>query len=168
MFRRNPATKLNTSESQKAWYEIEWFPGLSNKVTFTHNEFVPIGDLDISYFADDSRTVIKNNFTTTSVSFFTRFAYREKFVAGKVDRISLGSDYPTIQVNYTKGFKGFYEGDFNFDKLSIRIDDRLKTRTFWLYVLVLSAGRTWGKSPTLCWKFIPATRLIFMIMLHLT
>jgi hypothetical protein len=147
LFRRNPATKLNTSESQKAWYEIEWFPGFSNKVTFTQNEFVPIGDLDISYFADDSRTVIKNNFTTTSVSFFTRFAYREKFVAGKVDRISLGSDYPTIQINYTKGFKGFYEGDFNFDKLSIRIDDRLKLAPFGYTYWVLSAGRTWGKVP---------------------
>ncbi|MBK7889158.1 MAG: hypothetical protein IPJ86_18230 [Bacteroidetes bacterium] len=90
---------------------------------------------------------LKNNFTTTSVSFFTRFAYREKFVAGKVDRISLGSDYPTIQINYTKGFKGFYEGDFNFDKLSIRIDDRLKLAPFGYTYWVLSAGRTWGKVP---------------------
>lgn len=147
LFRRNPATKLNTSESQKAWYEIEWFPGLSNKVTFIQNKFVPLGDLDISYFADDSRKVVKNSFTTTSVSFFTRFAYREKFVAGKVDRISLGSDYPTIQLIYTKGFKGIYEGDFNYDKLSIRIDDRLKLAPFGYTYWVMSAGKTWGKVP---------------------
>lgn len=24
--RRNPATKLNISETERAWYEIEWFP----------------------------------------------------------------------------------------------------------------------------------------------
>ncbi len=147
LFRRNPATKLNTSESQKAWYEIEWFPGLSNKVTFTHNEFVPLGDLDVSYYANDDRTVIKNSFATTTVSFFTRFAYREKFVSGKVDRISLGSDYPTLQVNYTKGFKGLYNGDFDYDKLSVRVDDLLRLAPFGYTYWVMSAGKTWGKVP---------------------
>ncbi|MBL7922750.1 MAG: carboxypeptidase-like regulatory domain-containing protein [Bacteroidia bacterium] len=147
LFRRNPATKLNTSESQKAWYEIEWFPGLSNKVTLSHNEFKPLGDLDISYYSDAARTEVKNSFQTTQLSLYMRFAYREKFVAGKVDRISLGSEHPVIQVNYTKGLKGFLEGDFDYHKLSVRVDDRLRLSPFGYTYWVLSAGRTWGKVP---------------------
>jgi hypothetical protein len=147
LFRRNPATKLNISETEKAWYEIEWFPGLSNKVTVQRSYFQPLGDLDISYYANDARTKIRNDFTVTQISFFTRFAYREKFVAGKVDRISLGSDYPVIQVNFTKGFKGVLDGDFDYHKLSIRADDRLPLAPFGYTYWVLSAGRTWGKVP---------------------
>lgn len=147
LFRRNPATKLNISETEKAWYEIEWFPGLSNKVTVQRSYFQPLGDLDISYYANDARTKIRNDFTVTQISFFTRFAYREKFVAGKVDRISLGSDYPVIQVNFTKGIKGVLDGDFDYHKLSIRADDRLPLAPFGYTYWVLSAGRTWGKVP---------------------
>lgn len=147
LFRRNPATKLNISETEKAWYEIEWFPGLSNKVTVQRSSFQPLGDLDISYYANDARTKIRNDFTVTQISFFTRFAYREKFVAGKVDRISLGSDYPVIQVNFTKGIKGVLDGDFDYHKLSIRADDRLPLAPFGYTYWVLSAGRTWGKVP---------------------
>lgn len=147
IFRRNPATKLNTSRLQKIWYEVEWFPGLSNKVTLTHNEFHPLGDLDVSYFTNEDKTLVKNTFQTTQLSMFMRFAFREKFVAGKVDRISLGSEYPTIQINYTKGIKGFLDGDFDYHKLSIRVDDRLKLNPFGYTYWVLSAGRTWGKVP---------------------
>ena len=147
LFRRNPATKLNTSRLQKVWYEIEWFPGLSNKITLTHNAFHPLGNLDISYFTSEDKNLVKNTFQTTQLSVFMRFAYREKFVAGKVDRISLGSEHPTIQINYTKGIKGFLEGDFDYQKLSIRVDDRLKLNPFGYTYWVLSAGKTWGKVP---------------------
>lgn len=147
LFRRNPASKLNTSRLQKLWYEIEWFPGLSNKITLAQNEFHPLGKLDISYYTSEEKNLVVNTFQTTQLSLFMRFAYREKFVAGKVDRISLGSEHPIIQVNYTKGIKGFLEGDFDYHKLSIRVDDRLKLNPFGYTYWVLSAGRTWGKVP---------------------
>lgn len=147
IFRRNPANKLNASEITKAWYEIEWFPGLSNKISVGHNYYVPLGDLDISYYADDSKTEVKNTISTSQISIFTRFAYREKFVAGKTDRISLGSDYPVLQINYTKGIKGFLEGDFDFHKLSVKIDDRLRLAPFGYSYWILSMGKTWGEVP---------------------
>lgn len=147
LFRRNPASKLNTSRLQKLWYEIEWFPGLSNKITLAQNEFHPLGKLDISYYTSEEKNLVVNTFQTTQLSLFMRFAYREKFVAGKVDRISLGSEHPIVQVNYTKGIKGFLEGDFDYHKLSIRVDDRLKLNPFGYTYWVLSAGRTWGKVP---------------------
>ncbi|MCE2845797.1 MAG: DUF5686 family protein [Sphingobacteriales bacterium] len=147
LFRRNPATKLNTSETQKAWYEIEWFPGLSNRITFSHGFFSPLGDLDIAYYANDARTEVSNTIRTSQVTLFTRFAYREKFVAGKVDRVSLGSDYPVLQVYYTKGFKDVLRADFNYQKVGVRIDDRLPLSPFGYTYWVLSAGKTWGKVP---------------------
>ncbi|MFN8155454.1 MAG: DUF5686 family protein [Bacteroidia bacterium] len=147
LFRRNPATKLNSFESEKLWYEIEWFPGLSNKVTFQHGEFVPLGDLDIAYFTNDEHTDVRNDFRVSQITLFTRFAYREKFVAGKVDRISLGSDFPIVQVYFTKGLKGVFDSDFDYHKLSVRVDDRLPLAPFGYTYWVLSAGRTWGKVP---------------------
>lgn len=147
VFRRNPATKLNSSETQKVWYEVEWFPGLSNRLTLSHGFFKPLGDLDISYYANDDQTAIINSIETSQLTLFTRFAYREKFVAGKVDRISLGSDYPVLQVNYTRGFRDILRSDFNYQKVEVRVDDRLKLNPFGYTYWVASAGKTWGRVP---------------------
>lgn len=147
IFRRNPSNKLNGIETYRTWYEIEYFPGLSNRISFSASEFIPLGDLDISYYADDSQTQIRNSFRTSEISLFTRFAYREKFVSGKVDRISLGSDHPVVQVNYTIGIKDILESNFNYQKLTIKVDDRVKLNPFGYTYYVASAGRTWGKVP---------------------
>jgi len=161
LFRRNPATKLNTSETQRLWYEIEWFPGLSNRLTIQHGAFNPLGDLDISFYANDDRTQVRNSFEVTQLSLFTRFCYREKFVAGKVDRISLGSDYPTVQLNYTRGFRGLLDGNFDYHKLSVRMDDRLKLNPFGYTYWVLSAGKTWGNVPYALLEIHPGNETYF-------
>ncbi len=147
LFRRSPATKLNSIRTNRVWYEIEYFPGLSNKISFIHNMFGSLGDLDSIYFADDSRTQINNSFTTSEISLYTRFTYREKFVSGKVDRISIGSAYPTIQVIYTQGIKGVLGSQFNYQKLTLKVDDNIKLPPFGYTYYIVSTGRTWGNVP---------------------
>lgn len=147
LFRRNPATKLNSIEQEQTYYEIEWFPGLSNRVTASHALYIPLGDLDISYYANDAKTEIKNSLNVTSVNFNMRFAYQEKFVSGKVDRVSLGSEYPIVQTNITLGLKGVLNSDFAFQKFNIRVDDRTPMAPFGYTYWVLGAGKTWGVVP---------------------
>jgi hypothetical protein len=147
LFRRNPASKLNSIEQQKWYYEIEWFPGLSNRLTVSHAEFIPQGTLDISYYADDSKTTIRNSLITSDINLFMRFAYQEKFVSGKVDRVSLGSKYPVVQANFTLGMKGVLDSDFSYRKLNVRVDDRLPLAPFGYTYWVLGAGKTWGAVP---------------------
>lgn len=147
LFRRNPANKLNSIEQQRWYYEIEWFPGLSNRITATHSEFIPQGTLDIKYYADDARTQIKNTLVTSEASMYMRFAYREKFVSGKVDRVSLGSEFPIVQANFTLGLKGVLDSDFSYQKLSLKVDDRFPINPFGYTYWVVSAGKTWGTVP---------------------
>ncbi len=147
IFRRSPANKLTTVIQQKGWYEIEWIPGFSNRITFVHNEFTPLGTLNYSYYKDDSHTIVKNTISTSEISLFTRFLYREKFVSGKKDRISIGSAYPTVQLIYTAGLKGVMNSDFTYHKGTIKIDDTFKLNPFGYTYYVLQAGRTWGIVP---------------------
>jgi hypothetical protein len=147
LFRRTPQSRLNSIELQKIWYEMEWFPGFSNKISFSHSHFAPLGDLNTNYYIDDSRTQIKNSYDITEVNLFARFAYREKFVAGKIDRVSLGSDYPVIQVNAGFGVRGLLDGSFNYQKLTVKVDDRIRLAPFGYTYVLLSAGKIWGRLP---------------------
>jgi hypothetical protein len=147
LFRRNPANRLNNIEYHKAWYEIEWFPGLSSRITYQHSKFTPLGDLKINYYYNDDTTDIRNSYESTELNLYFRFAYREKFVAGKIDRVSLGSDYPILQINYTQGIKGLENGFFNYQKINAKVDDILRLAPFGYAYWALSGGRIWGKVP---------------------
>lgn len=147
LFRRNPASRLNNIEIYKAWYEIEWGPGLSNRITYQHSVFKPLGDLNINYYYNNNTADIRNSYETTELNLYFRFAYREKFVSGKIDRVSLGSDYPILQVNYTQGLKGVEQGDFNYQKINAKVDDLLRLAPFGYAYWALSGGRVWGKVP---------------------
>jgi Family of unknown function (DUF5686)/CarboxypepD_reg-like domain len=147
LFRRSPANKLTEIEQQKGWYEIEWIPGFSNKITLTHNDHAPLGNLNYSYFTNEEKTTVKNSIRSTEISLYTRFLYREKFVSGKADRISIGSAYPTVQLNYVVGLKDFLKSDFEYQKVIIKIDDQIKIKPFGYTYYVLQAGRIWGTIP---------------------
>ena len=147
LFRRNPANRLNNIEYHKAWYEIEWGPGLSNRITYQHTKFTPLGDLKINYYYNDDTMDIRPSYESTELNLYFRFAYREKFVAGKIDRVSLGSDYPILQVNYTQGIKGLENGFFNYQKINAKVDDLLRLAPFGYAYWAISGGRVWGKVP---------------------
>jgi hypothetical protein len=126
---------------------MEWFPGLSNKIMFSHSLYQPLGELKIGYYADDSHTTVQNDINTSEISFNTRFAYREKFVTGKIDRISLGTKYPVLQLNYTYGLKNALNSDFEYHKIDFKIDDRLTLNPFGYTYWVIAGGKTWGTIP---------------------
>lgn len=51
-----------------------------------------------------------------------RFQWREKFVQTTRSRLSLGSDYPIIFFQYTKGLKGMPDGDFPHNRYELKIE----------------------------------------------
>ena len=147
VFRRSSSNKLTQMEQTKSWYDIEWFPGFSNKISVTHNNFSPLGTLDYSFFTNPEHSTIEDNIRSTEISLFTRFLYREKFINGKLDRVSIGSSYPTIRVNYTMGVKDLFRSNFNYQKATLMIDDQIKIKPFGYTYYVIQAGKTWGNIP---------------------
>jgi hypothetical protein len=161
LFRRAPSAKLSLIEQQKANYEIEWFPGLSSSITLLHSHFSPLGTLDISYYTDSTKTSSSNSFTTSEVSLYTRFAYHEKFITTKYGRVSAGSIYPVVQVNYTVGLKNILQSDFNYQKLTIKVDDRITLSPFGYTYYMLTAGGTFGKVPVPLLELHPGNESYF-------
>jgi hypothetical protein len=147
LFRRLPTTKLSKAEYMKTYYEREWISGYSHRLTFAHGIFAPLGTFDYSYYTNDEKTTVQNNLNISQVSLRMRFAYREKFVEGKRGRISLGSDYPVVQVNFTVGLKDVLDSDFNYQKIEGRIEDNIKLPPFGYTYLAFEAGKTWGTVP---------------------
>lgn len=147
--RRGPATKLTKIEETNIFYEYEWYPGFSSKISFFHRFYDPIKPLDYSYYTDFpfNRTAVKNSLNTSEVSFFSRFAYREKFVAGKIERVSLGTKYPVFQFRYTYGLKGILGSDLEYHKAMFKISHFFHTGMFGWTEYAVETGQVWGTLP---------------------
>ncbi len=144
---RTPSYKLISNEQERVYIEREWFNGFSTRVAFTHSYYEPLGQLNFTYYASDAKTDTFSTMNVSEVSFFFRFAYHERFVAGKINRVSLGSEYPITRIQYSRGLKGAAVGDFNYHKLNIKVDDKVYLGNFGRFNFTVEAGKIWGVLP---------------------
>ncbi len=145
--RRFPFNKLTLVQEFKGFYERESYVGFSNRITFQHRILIPKGSLMYLKPIQDGATLAQNNIITTEVVLKSRFAYKEKFVSGEFDRVSLGTKYPVFQIYYTFGFKGVLGSDYKYQKVVLNVSNYIKTQPFGYLDYSFEAGRIFGTLP---------------------
>ncbi len=146
-FRRGGSNnKLSMVEEYKGIYEHEWFQGFSNSVIFKHREMSPLFG-DVFNINNGNEVQARKLLITTDITLNTRFAYHEKFIMGEFERISLGTKYPVINLNYTYGLDGVWNNDFAYHKLIFTIDHWYNTYPIGYSKYVLEVGKIWGTLP---------------------
>lgn len=147
-FRRPGSWKLTRIEEQRAFFEREWFQGFSNQVMFRRRVMYPLGNLEyLRRLGDDGPFERINNIKTAEVTFYTRFAYREKYVSGEFERISLGTKYPVVDAQYTIGLKGFLDGQYDYQKVILGLKHKFFLGPLGHSKYRISAGKIWGTLP---------------------
>ena len=144
-FRRTPNNKLTMVDEWRAYLDREWFMGFSSMVMLRRRELFPRGTLEYPIVNDAQEKVLLRSITTTEAIFSTRFAYKEKFVAGDFTRVSLGTRYPALEVLVAKGLQGVLGGDYDYTKLSARLYHRVPLGTFGFLRYWLHAGQVFSE-----------------------
>ena len=145
--RRNPNTKLTGVESYVASYEREWITGFSNTLLLRHRSMRPLGSLEYRRFDEETGIVDDELINTAEIGLYTRFAYKEKYVEGEFDRISLGSKYPILELLLGFGFKGPLNGDYNYQKVEFAVSDDISIGIFGHTDFRVTAGKYFGTLP---------------------
>ncbi|MGB0165955.1 MAG: DUF5686 family protein [Luteibaculum sp.] len=145
--RRNPANKLTFVTQYEGYYEHEWFYGLSNRLIFRYREMLPKGALTYEQRGPEGQIIPKSQINTTEIAFYTRFAYKERYVSGEFDRISLGTDYPVLEVQFAKSLPGVFNNDYNYSRLYATISDQISLGYFGYTEARVEAGKIFGKAP---------------------
>jgi len=144
--RRGPNDKLSMTNEYKINYEHEWFQGFSNNFIFKHREMSPL--------FEDAFVVRKDNYIqklpllyTTDIIINSRFAYNEKFIMGEFDRVSLGTKYPVLNINYSYGMDGVWYNSYPYHKLILTVDHWFNIYPFGWSKYVLEGGKIFGTLP---------------------
>ncbi|MBE0640719.1 MAG: carboxypeptidase-like regulatory domain-containing protein, partial [Bacteroidales bacterium] len=146
LLRRRPMDKLSKVQEMLGAYEHEWFNGFSNTLSFARRNIFAVGGTDFSFLTPEGEDM-RRSLLTTEMGLQLRMAYKERFVMGEFERVSLGAMYPILDVRYAMGVKGLMGGEFNYHRLQVGVRHWFNVGAFGWSKYILEAGRIWGQLP---------------------
>ncbi len=147
-FRTNPLTNLTRVDHAEGYYEREWFPGLITRGTIVGRKFTPLGSNKYLYVKRDGAIGEREYINNTEARINIRFGWKEKFVGEGFSRLSIGTHYPVLQINYAKSLQNAFKGEYDYHKLVVNVSDRIRITPILGYTdYVLEGGKIWGAVP---------------------
>jgi len=145
--RRNPNRTLTMVREYKGFYEHEWYQGLSNTITLSHQTIYPVEA--IAFEMGDEQVGITSipNLTNAEITLKTRFAKNEKFLMGEFERVSLSTDRPILEFYLTKGIKGVLDSEFNYFRSRVTLSDKIEINPIGHLKYLTEAGKIFGTLP---------------------
>ncbi len=147
--RRLVPLKLNLMRQWTASIYKEWRFGLSHKVTFSNTQVMP----KFQYFyitqpSDAYEEALITDFVYTELDIISRFAYKEKFLSGDFDRISLGTQHPIFFFRYRLGLKNILNSGFSYNRIDLILTDEYAIKPLGTLHMDITAGKIFGTLPT--------------------
>lgn len=147
LLRRRPNYKLTMVDQYNVFLEREWIQGFSNTISFRYQTIFSTGHVPFMVITSGTDTAHHNSLTSAEIRLSTHFAYREKFLLGKFERVSLGSKYPALDLELTYGFKDFIDSQYEYFKIQLQISDKIATNPFGYFKFRITAGKIYGQLP---------------------
>ncbi len=148
LFKISAQNRLNFIDEYKLYYEKFWTQHLSNKLQIRNATIRPVGKLEYNKETPGTNdTVNVSSITTTEVSIYTHYAYKEKFLRGDYRRISLGTPYPVFDAAVVLGIKNLLGSNYSYQKIALSVRQRLRIKNIGYTRYRAEAGKIFGTLP---------------------
>lgn len=138
-----PIKFINLTEQKLEWFN-EWLDGFSVTLTADHKVYNP--ELNLAPLSDFEKGP-GNPMNGFELAVNLRFAFLEKFFENNFYRTSLGSDYPIIDVKYTRGIPDVLGSTLTYNKYFVSISDIVKVPPIGTIYYDFFGGKTTGVQP---------------------
>lgn len=162
IFRRNPQDKLSMVSQFRGSYKHEWFTGFSNTFSITNRIVSPLEGIGVSlYNPETSDYALTRHITTTEFSVGLHYGFREKQLAGEFERIVVSTPYPVLNLNYSRGVKGFFDGEYKYNSLTCNVSQWFSFLSAGYLKYVVEGGKVWGTLPYPLLKIMPGNETFY-------
>ncbi|THU34962.1 carboxypeptidase-like regulatory domain-containing protein [Niastella caeni] len=145
-FKRGDNNKWLYNDIFIAEYVREFGKNISYTLGFKNWKQQPAGNI-VYEKLNGSGVANIPNITTTELSAELRWAPHEQFYQGKTYRIPINNKYPIFRLRYISGIRGFVNGDYNYQQLTLNIFKRFYFSQFGYADVVTEAGNIFGQVP---------------------
>ena len=118
-FRSLLASQMDRIEQYS--FSIDFRAFKFTKLNLSLNQTRVAPQYNYEFQSDEQQSITDYNYSNISLNL--RFAFKEKLIKSLNQRVSLGTKYPIVYLHYTRGIKGVFNGEFDFNKIAVRIED---------------------------------------------
>ncbi|REG96241.1 DUF5686 and carboxypeptidase-like regulatory domain-containing protein [Flavobacterium aquicola] len=113
--------------------------------------------------AADPAGVVKSTTTQSEFNIQAEYTPNRRTIAYGVERSIANSPYTTLFVNYSQGYKGIMNSDFNYRKLEVYYKQPIIIGPLGRTNLILELGKTFGTVPLGLLSIVPGNQTFFTI-----
>lgn len=140
----NVPYKYQQVEEKKLDFFAETNKSFSFGVTLSSKQYTALLNLPGKEFFP---TKTGDPLNTFEARFRIRYAYQERFLESNFDRSSFGSEYPIVQLTYTKGISGILNSSYDYNRLDLSISDYIKLPPYGTLRYNFFGGKVFGTLP---------------------
>jgi len=118
-FRSFLASQMDQIEQMSVNFGFRALRFAKFNVALNHTFVKPLYD-DYAFQSDAFGSL--TNYRYTSLNIGLRYAFGERLMRTSTQRMSLGTRFPIIHLNYIRGINGFLNGNLEFNKFEFRAD----------------------------------------------
>lgn len=137
-------------EDYNLYLERQWFTGLSTRISAFHAYHRPFAEHNYWHESAAGEILKKKGISNAGLGFSARFAYGERNLSAKFGdglEALYFPRFPVLSLEYINSFKNFNESEFDFQKIKVRIEHKLRLKKSGFSVLRIEGGKIIGKSP---------------------
>jgi hypothetical protein len=148
----SPLTRINRTVDYRLVYLKQLNRDFTIRLSAQNTYFKPLGNFKFAYLIDENKPASNGNisetFTYTAATVDLRFAYKEVLMSKGNNRIRVKlAKAPVATLSYTRGFKGIANGNFNFDKIQLNLNQHITTGILGNADFSITAGKIFGRLP---------------------
>ncbi|MDE3743729.1 DUF5686 family protein [Maribacter polysaccharolyticus] len=118
---------------------------------------------NLDYVDPDSPTGISSEVKQFDVNTMVVYTPGKRTIGYGVERREINDTYSTLLLNYTRGFEGFLESDFNYSKLQFSYSQPWQLGGFGRLKSTIEIGKTFGEVPLSLLNVVPGNQTLFTI-----
>lgn len=125
-YRKYIASRFDMKDGENFWVEFRSFRWFKWRFSMATEAVTP----KYLYAFYPTPLVAVTDYHNTSLNVNLRFAYKERLTTVFGQRTSSGTDYPVLNVSYSRGFRDVLNGDLSYNRIEAQIDQSFYTKNF--------------------------------------
>ncbi len=118
---------------------------------------------NLDYWVDAENGIKKSDVVQSEIDFSIRYTPNRKTIGYGVERNEVSSTYSTLFLNYSRGIKGVFNSDFDYEKVQFYYRQPILIGGFGRMFTTFEIGKTFGEAPLGLLNVVPGNQSYFTI-----
>ena len=164
LFSSGSNAKLTNINLTNVGIEIEPIKNLTFQTGFSYRTLQSASTtFSLDYYTDAAQTITKSEVKQAEINFQVEFTPNRKTSGYGVERGNVDSPFSRFYINYSQGFKGLLNSDFQYEKIQLYYKQPIVIGPLGRSNIIMEVGKTFGTIPLGLMSVIPGNQTYFTI-----